>query len=87
MQHHSRDDERLVTIASYPTSFEASLAKGALGAAGIAAVVPSEALGTFDRTRGGSSGAVLQLFESDRASAVDELRRLELRVVKPTDED
>ena len=85
--HHSRNDEPLVIIASYPTSFEASLARGAPEAAGIAAFVPSETLGTFARNRGGPPHGVLQVFESDRDRAVAELRRMELRVVKPTDEE
>ena len=87
MAHHPRNDEPLVTIAFYPTSFEASLAKGALEAAGITAFVPSETLGTFARNQGGLSHGVLQVFESDRDRAVAELRRMELRVVKPTDEE
>jgi hypothetical protein len=80
---HSRKDETLATIASFPTDFEASLAKGALEAAGISAFVPSEALGTFSRKRGGTPVGVLQVFESDRDRAVAELRRLELKIVKP----
>lgn len=84
-------DEPLVTIASFPSSFEASLARGALEAVGISAVVPDEALGTFSRHRGAVGGlplgagigeSVLQVFESDRDRAVAELRRLDMRVVK-----
>ena len=78
---HSGRDEALVTIASFPTHVEASLAKGALEAAGIPAFVPSEALGTFSRNRGGIPIGVLQVFESDRDRAVAELRRLELKIV------
>lgn len=86
MTHHSRKDEPLVTIASYPTSFEASLAKGALEAAGIAAFVPNETVGTFSRNRGGIPVGALQVFECDRDRAVAELRRLDLRVAEPTDD-
>jgi len=82
----SRQDEPLVTLASFATDFEASLAKGALEAAGIAAFVPSETPGTFSRNSGGLGAGVLQVFESDRDRAVAELRRMELRVVKRTDE-
>ena len=81
----SRKDEPLVTIASFPTDFEASLAKGALEAAGIAAFVPSESRGTFSRNRGGIPVGVLQVFEADRDRAVAELRRMELKIAKPTD--
>jgi hypothetical protein len=79
----SRKDEALITIASFPTDFEASLTKGALEAAGISAFVPGEALGTFSRNSGGIPTGVLQVFESDRDRAVAELRRLELKIVKP----
>ncbi len=82
---HSHKDEALVTIASFSSDFEASLAKGALEAAGIAAFVPSETLGSFSRNRGGIPVGVLQVFESDRDRAVAELRRMELKIVKPTD--
>jgi hypothetical protein len=86
-------DEPLVTIASFPTSFEASLARGALEAVGIPASVPDEALGAFSLNRGnvgglplseggGTAPSVLQVFESDRDRAVAELRRLNMRVVK-----
>ena len=77
-------DEPLVTIASFPTDLEASLAKGALEAAGIAAFVPGEMLGTLSRNGGGIPRGVLQVPESDRDQAVAELRRMELRIVKPT---
>jgi len=82
-QSRKRKDKALITIASFPTDFEASLAKGALEAAGISAFVPGEALGTFSRNRGGIPTGVLQVFESDRDRAVAELRRLELKIVKP----
>jgi len=79
-------DEPLVTIAVFPTSFEASLAKGALEAAGIPALVPDGDLGTFSLHRGAVGGladgvrtTVLQVFDSDRDRAVAELRRLHMR--------
>jgi hypothetical protein len=89
-------DEPLVTIATFPTSFEASLARGALEAAGIPALVPAEDFGTFSLHRGAIGGgvaggmgtAVLQVFEPDRDRAVAELRRLNMHDVKkdaPTD--
>ena len=82
---HLRPDEPLVTVASFATDLEASLAKGALEAAGIAAFVPGETLGTFSRNRGGIPVGVLQVRESDRQRAVDELRRIELKGARPTD--
>jgi hypothetical protein len=44
-----RDDQALVTIATFPTTFEASLARGALESIGIPALVPEE---TLIRSRG-----------------------------------
>jgi hypothetical protein len=40
-------EEALVTIATFPTAIEASIARGALEAAGIPAFVPDEAVGSF----------------------------------------
>ena len=82
---HSRRDEALITIASFSGDMEASLAKGALEAAGITAFVPGETLGLFSRNRGSIPVSVLQVFESDRDRAFAELRRMKLKIVKPTD--
>ena len=79
----STDDEALVTIATFTTSFEASLARGALEAAGIAAVVPGEESGTFStysRNRGDPTVSVLQVLESERDRAVAELGRIQMRI-------
>jgi hypothetical protein len=75
--------EPLVTIATFPTSFEASLARGALDAIGIEASVPGETLGTFSRKRGGIALTELQVFQSDRDGALVELRRLQMDVAEP----
>lgn len=82
----SQKDEALVTIASFPTDFEASLAKGALEQLGIRAFVPGEMPGMLSRNRGGMPMGILQVFESDRDRAVAELRRREMKIVKPADE-
>jgi hypothetical protein len=74
-------DEQLVTIMSFPTSFEAGLAKGALEVIGIEAFVPDDGLGSFTRNRGGVASGALQVFESDRERAIAELRRLDIKVV------
>jgi hypothetical protein len=66
-------DETLVTIATFETELEASFARGALEAIGISALVPGE----------WSGYAELQVFESDRDRAIDELRRLQIRIVPP----
>jgi hypothetical protein len=82
---NARTDEPLVTIASFPTSFEASLAKGALNACGIFAVVPDEILGALSRNRGGIPVGVLQVFASDRDRAIAELRRSDMKIVARND--
>jgi hypothetical protein len=79
-------DEPLVTVASFETSFEASLARGALEAIGIPAMVPGEALGSFSTHRGGISTTELQVFVSDSDRARVELRRLQMRIVEPPSE-
>ncbi len=73
------DDRRLVTIAVFENALEASLARGALESAGIPALVPGEALGTFTRDRGGLSMTELQVFEEDRDRALDVLDGLQRR--------
>jgi hypothetical protein len=80
-----RNDEALVTIATFPTEFEASLARGALEAIGISALVPADAQGSFRGLYNGMapSAAVLKVFESDPDRAVVELRRMQIRVVDP----
>lgn len=76
-----RDDEALVTIATFDSTFEASVARGALEAIGIAALVPEE---TLIRSRGSIfATARLQVFESDRLRAATELRRMQIRIVEP----
>jgi hypothetical protein len=75
-------DDAWVTIATFPTTFEASLARGALEAIGIAAFVPGEELGTFSRYRGGLAFSELQVFASDRERALSELHRMQIRLAK-----
>jgi len=79
-------DERLITIARFSTSFEASVLKGALETIGIPAFVPGESLGSFGRNRGNIPQAVVQVFESDVSRAVAEVRRMEMKVVDPASE-
>ena len=79
-----REDEALVTIATFETEVEASLARGALEAIGIPALVPSESSGSF---RGLYSGvgmgpAELKVFASDRERATVELHRMQIRTVE-----
>jgi hypothetical protein len=69
-------DDDLVTVATFATSLEASLARAALEAAGISALVPGEALGSFSRNRGGVPLTELQVRRADRERAVEELERL-----------
>lgn len=74
----NRDDGRsdhaddLITVATYPNMFEASLAKSALEAAGIEADVPGEDLGALGIQLGHGlwGGVRVQLRNYDRARAV-----------------
>jgi hypothetical protein len=79
-----RNDEVLVTIAVFDTSFDAAVARGALEAIGIRALVPEEAL--FRRGVVVTPGS-LQVLECDEARARVALRRLQIRVVEPADDD
>jgi hypothetical protein len=79
------DDERLVTIATFETVWEASIARGMLEAAGIRALVPEEALVRSWRDSMFPIGSV-QVLESDRDRAIAELRRSQIRLVPPSDE-
>lgn len=75
--------EPIVTVATFGTSMEASLARGALEAIGIRAWVPGESQATFSSLyRGGLSTTELKVFESDRARASVELRRMQIRLVE-----
>jgi hypothetical protein len=75
--------EPIVTIVTFATSMEASLARGALEAIGIRAFVPGESQGSFSSLyRGGVSSSELKVFESDRERALVELRRMQMRIVE-----
>lgn len=81
-------DEPIVTVATFETEFEASLARGALEAIGIRAMVPSEWSGGFAGLYSGSARATkLQVFASDRDRALVELRRMQIRIATVDDED
>jgi hypothetical protein len=82
----ARDDEALVTIATFSSTFEASLARGALERIGIAAFVPDETSGTFSSYSRQPGGSALKVFESDRDSAIAELRRSQMDLARPPSE-
>jgi hypothetical protein len=76
-------DEPRVTIATFETEVEASLARGALEAIGISAMVPGEDQGSFGGMyRSGSGRGELRVFQSDRDRALVELRRLQIRIIR-----
>jgi hypothetical protein len=83
-----RQDEALVTVATFETELEASLARGALEAIGIPALVPGETRGSFKGLYSGIglSRPELKVFESDRDRALVELQRMQMRIVEPDDE-
>ncbi len=73
----------IVTIATFATSMEASLARGALEAIGIRALVTGEAHASFSSMyRGGLTTTELKVFEPDRERAMVELRRMQIRIVE-----
>jgi hypothetical protein len=80
-----RADEPLVTIATFETSIEASLARGALEAIGIRALGTGETPGAFFTRTGGLATNELQVFQSDGPRARVALRRLTMRLVEPLD--
>lgn len=81
-------DEPIVTLATFETDFEASLARGALEAIGIRAMVPGELSGTYGRGHAAQFHRVeVKVFESDRDRAMVELRRMQIRVVDSPHDD
>jgi hypothetical protein len=79
--------EAIVTVATFETEFEASLARGALESIGIQALVAGEVFGTYARRARPFHGVQLKVFESDRARAAVELRRLQIRLVENDSDD
>jgi hypothetical protein len=77
-------EEPLVTIARFETSIEADLAKGALEAVGIRALVPEDAL---FRRGVVVTPATLQVFASDRSRAEAALGRMQMRIVRGAEDD
>ena len=73
----------IVTLATFATSMEASLARGALESIGIRAFVPGEAQASFSSLyRGSLTTTELKVFETDRDRALVELRRMQIRIVE-----
>ena len=81
----NHENDPLVTIATFETELEASLARGALESIGIRALVPGETTTNISPYPAFAKTGLLQVFESDRDRAVTELRRLQIRVVGPFD--
>ena len=72
----ARDRGRLlVTVATFATGLDASVARGALEAEGIRAYVPSEPLRTIARTRVPAPTTALRVRTSDRVRAMEVLER------------
>jgi len=79
-------DDPIVTLATFDTEFEASLARGALEAIGIRAMVPGEDSGSYIRRSRVLHGVELKVFQSDWERAAVELRRIQIRVVESDDD-
>jgi putative signal transducing protein len=69
--------EELVTVATFESTVEASVARGALEAAGIPAFVPGETVGVFALSRSVPPGswAELKVRPGDRERAVKVLKQ------------
>ena len=68
------ESEELVTVATFQTVFDASVAKGALEAEGMHAFVPNESVGSFSRLAQRESWAELKVKARDRDRAVQVLK-------------
>jgi hypothetical protein len=80
-------EEPIVTLATFETEFEASLAQGALEAIGIRVMTPGEMFGPYMRLYRSIRGVELKVFESDYQRAATELRRMQIRIVERDDSD
>ena len=78
-----RTDDPLVTVARFDTVIDACVARGALEAIGIRALVPEEILARGSTLTPGT----LQVFHSDRGRALAELGRMQMRVLSSQRED
>jgi len=79
------DDDALVTVATFNSVWEASMARGVLEAAGIRALVPEEAL-VRSKNMMFPTGS-LRVLESDKDRAIAELRRRQIQLVQPPERD
>ena len=79
-----RTDEPLITIATFEDGIEARLARGALEAIGIRALVPENG---HSRLGLALVPASLQVFQSDSVRALTELRRMQIRLVRTTPDE
>jgi hypothetical protein len=75
--HESPEADEFVTVATFGSLFEASIARGALEADGLSAYVPGENAGSFTQNRSGLNEVwvQLQVRASDRDRAVELLRQ------------
>jgi putative signal transducing protein len=71
-----KEGEEFVTVATFANSMQASLAKGALEAAGIPALAPGEDFGAFALTSSlpQQTWAELKVRSSDRERALEVLK-------------
>ena len=69
------EGDEFVTVATFGNLFEASVAKGALEADGLPALVPGEDTGAFGRTGARESWVELKVRASDRDRAVELLKQ------------
>ena len=75
-EREPEEGDEFVTVATFPNLFEASVARGALEADGLPALVPSENIGAFgpDRTGTCEAWVELKVRTIDRDRAVEVLK-------------
>ena len=69
------EGEEFVTIATFQTVFDATIARGALEAEGLRAFVPNEGAGSFSRVPPRETWAELKVRAADRDRAVELLKQ------------
>ena len=72
--HEPAEGDELVAVATFQIVFDASVARGALEAEGMPAVVPGELVGSFSRFADHDSWAELKVRARDRHRAEELLK-------------
>jgi hypothetical protein len=74
-EREPEDSEEWVTVATFRNMFDASVARGALQADGLSALVPGENIGAFGRAVMQGPWVQIKVRASDRDRAVELLKQ------------